>query len=118
MARDDERYNGWTNYETWCVKLWIDNEQATQETILDAARRWAKHREGIGSSREALFADEIEAWISDENAPTLTTFEGEWHALSPDGLYADLLRHALGSVDWYEIASAYLQDVADEWIPA
>ena len=22
-------YNGWTNYETWCVKLWIDKEFVT-----------------------------------------------------------------------------------------
>ena len=21
-----ETYNGWTNYETWCVKLWLDND--------------------------------------------------------------------------------------------
>ncbi len=26
----DNRYNGWTNYETWAVSLWIDNDQATQ----------------------------------------------------------------------------------------
>ena len=22
-------YNGWTNYETWNVKLWMDNDEST-----------------------------------------------------------------------------------------
>jgi len=26
MAQD-HKYNGWTNYETWAVKLWMDNEE-------------------------------------------------------------------------------------------
>src|SRR5258708_36329 len=25
----DHRYNGWTNYETWNVALWIDNEESS-----------------------------------------------------------------------------------------
>ena len=25
----DSTYNGWKNYETWNVKLWLDNEQGT-----------------------------------------------------------------------------------------
>ena len=28
-----ERYNGWTNYETWLVNLWMDNEQGSQEFL-------------------------------------------------------------------------------------
>lgn len=26
-----KEYNGWTNYETWLVKLWQDNDQGDQE---------------------------------------------------------------------------------------
>ena len=37
---DDQRYNGWTNYETWAVKLWMDNEEgfyrAWQDRTQDA----------------------------------------------------------------------------------
>src|SRR4051794_430341 len=25
----DKRYNGWTNYETWLVALWADNDEAS-----------------------------------------------------------------------------------------
>lgn len=28
MAKEgDDTYQGWTNYETWAVHLWISNEQ-------------------------------------------------------------------------------------------
>ena len=26
---NEKTYNGWTNYETWAVGLWIDNEQGS-----------------------------------------------------------------------------------------
>ena len=26
-------YNGWYNYETWNFKLWLDNEQETQNMV-------------------------------------------------------------------------------------
>ena len=27
----DRKYNGWTNYETWVTKLWMDNDEGSQE---------------------------------------------------------------------------------------
>ena len=34
-----EEYNGWTNRETWCAALWINNDQGMQEYAAELARR-------------------------------------------------------------------------------
>ena len=29
----NKKYNGWTNYETWLVALWLDNDEETYNKI-------------------------------------------------------------------------------------
>ena len=31
------KYNGWTNYETWCLNLWIDNDREWYRAVNDKA---------------------------------------------------------------------------------
>ena len=93
---NDTTYNGWTNYETWCVKLWIDNDEGSYlcwlDNVKDVLKRADDKDEAIGNLREML-KDEHE-----ESQPEVS------------GVYADLMTAALGSVDWYEIASAMITD--------
>ena len=82
-------YNGWSNYETWNVKLWLDNEQGSSEEVRDMARR--------ARSVNAL-ADQLKDMIH-EAAPDLGA-----------SCFADLLNAALGEVDWYEMAESYYEE--------
>lgn len=107
MSDSDGRYNGWKNYETWSVSLYIGNDQSTQEHWHARARKlrdnpppndvWTVEER----SRFAL-ADELKEAVED----------GSPLNDSPS-LYADLLNAALESVDWEEIAAHLLQAVAE-----
>ena len=102
----ETRYQGWKNYETWLVKLWIDNDQASAED-------WQARAKGEYEDAEAdkvftkleraklNLADDLKAEFED-NAPEL------------QGCYADLLNAALSEVDWYEIAENVLAEIEVE----
>lgn len=88
-----KEYNGWTNYETWNVALWLDNEQGSHFHFVDRA--------GALDMDAARLASEIYASVS-ESAPDLGT-----------STYADLLGAALSSVNWYDIAESFCETAKD-----
>lgn len=85
-------YQGWSNYETWAVALWINNDQATQEQWARAAKSCSS-----ASALAQLLKEEI-----DQGAPDLGA-----------SIYSDLLHASLGEVDWYEIAEHLLGGTED-----
>jgi len=104
MARD-EGYNGWTNYETWAVALWIDNEEGSYNMVREMAREiFRSDREKIpGTDIEVSPRVTLARWIKDE----MENSEPDLGA----SMWADLLSSALSVVDWYEIADHYLDDI-------
>jgi len=102
----DEKYNGWTNYATWNMKLWMDNEESSYRFWVAEARQvWqdAEATEGFTREQNATYTlmKQMEQYYADEN-PLVT------------GVYADLLGWALQKVDWYSIAEAWLEDVQQD----
>jgi hypothetical protein len=100
-------YQGWTNYETWAVNLWLGNEQVSSNYWNEAAQKTydtteaSKHLTRIEEATIAL-AEILKTEI-EEASPELE-----------NGLYADLLNAALSEVNWREIAGAYLENVNQE----
>ena len=94
-------HEGWSNYETWAVKLWIDNEEPSHRHWCDAAdqalRDGPQSIAGTSIMREPsdLLAERLESEL-EESMPEL------------EGVWADLLRAAFGDVDWHEIAESML----------
>lgn len=91
----EQGYNGWRNYETWVTKLWIDNDQGEQETWLEAARAlelWA-------------LADSLKV-AHEERYDELTSGNAA-------SVFSDLMGHALGCVNWYEIAKSLIEDAKE-----
>lgn len=97
----EEKYNGWTNYETWAVNLWIGNEEGAylhwQEQAL-AAKALPEDSAWGNRTASITLQNKLKREITEE-APDLGCT-----------LYADLLTAALSSVNWTEIADALLEE--------
>jgi hypothetical protein len=93
MSDDEKGYNGWKNYETWDVALWIGNDSETDLLAQDMAR-------DAGSVGE--LAESLKQWQQEE-MPDLGA-----------SVWSDLLSAALSEVDWYEIAEHYFDEVHEE----
>jgi len=66
----DQEYNGWTNYETWNVSLWIQND----EGLYDIARRCDDYQD---------FVDSIEGLITKTpDGVSFTSDNLNWHELN------------------------------------
>ena len=106
-----EKYNGWSNYETWATKLWLDNDEGTYSYWQERTREIVREiRENPQKAR---------VWTREEETRfTLEDAVKEWvreYAPEVDGLYSDLLQSSLDNVDYLEIAEAMLDDFAEDW---
>jgi len=107
-------YNGWSNYETWCVNLWMSNDAGSDSYFNEMAQEiW-------NESEAELRADESVLFTRDEVATRVLAERFKEHheealsqigEISIGGVFSDLLNAALGEVDWYEIAGHYIADV-------
>ena len=88
-------YEGYSNYETWAVCLWMDNEQGSYEYMRQLA-------EDTRNNPLHEFADTIKEYL-EEGKPELG-----------NTLFQDLLTSAFDSVDWREVAEHYREDLEPE----
>ena len=91
-------FNGWANYETWAVNLWLDNDE-------DSYRYWSRMARAWSGDEQAAWrlADQLRGEVT-EAAPELG-----------NTLYADLMNAALSDVDWVEIAECMLEAATEGW---
>lgn len=97
---NERGYNGWTNYETWVVALWMDNNAGDNEYWLDRATEYAE-RHDDPALRTVLFSDELKAY-HEEQLPEI------------QGFASDLLSAAMSEVNWREIAAKFLADATEQ----
>lgn len=111
MSEPDTTYNGWKNYETWLVGLWLGNDEADYKYWQGAAAECKRAAaDGLGnpyadSTEQAarlLLADRLKDEL--ENAKDDLLEANKLEA----SLWADLLGAALGQVDWFEVADHIL----------
>jgi hypothetical protein len=101
---NDKTYNGWTNRETWLTALWIDNDYGLYSCVTEQARELAEdaelEEEATSEDYLMTITGKLGSFIKDlieEMQPEVT------------GLFADLINGALAEVEYYEIASHFIQ---------
>ena len=111
---EDQTYNGWTNYPTWAVNLWLSNDEGlyNEARALVADRMvYVDHsddnvKQGVWTVEQARrfhVSDDLKSWVRDELSPDLGA-----------SFAADLLGYALDQVNWDEIANSWIEDVSAE----
>lgn len=91
-------YQGYTNYETWAVSLWMSNDQDSYTWFSDMADEAV-----INEISDYEFAQQIKEYF-EEVFPELDDVWGVW---------ADLLNSAFEEIDWMEIANNLLDEAKD-----
>jgi len=93
-----EKYNGWTNYETWATYLWLTDDESTYMTAREVVK--------AGTKLENEENDEIvlalKHWVEDQ-VPGLGGFNENQF---PMGMFLNFISSSLKEVNWFEIAMA------------
>ncbi len=109
------RYQGWLNYETWAVNLWLENDQGVDRNwreqakicYIEACDNSDDYPTSFNQMDRAAFrlADCVKDTLEELNPLTDDR---------PANLYTDLLQAALSEVNYDEIARAWLCGVVSE----
>lgn len=109
ITRED--FNGFRNYATWTVALWLGNDQSSYERWREEARKlWddACHDSAVIAQRWSR-EDKTEYDLSSRIAEAVNEVAEE----VKNGLLRDLLNGALASVAWHEVAAHVLADLLE-----
>jgi len=105
---DEKGCNGWTNYETWSVSLFINNERGSQsywEEVAEECYRESEKDETFSRFERAQLAllERLKDWHE------------EFNPLADQcSIFSQLLSAALSDVNWFEIADNMPSDLQNE----
>ena len=99
--KEQNQYNGWSNYPTWMFKLWIDNDQYLYDSIYNYIKQNINKRFVISISIVHLktIAEEMT-----ENQ--YSNYEGSFKN--------DLLGYTLNQINYNEVATAIIEDIKQD----
>ena len=102
LKMNEQKYNGWTNYETWNCMLWIDNTEGDREFWDSRATKILQENSGERDESAKVLLEEIRERI-EASIP-----------IEANSMYSDLLNAAISEINFYEIAESILSDTEYE----
>lgn len=101
-------YQGWTNYETWVINLWINNDRSSVGYWREAAQSHKASAPQAQQVKDGIWSVEEAAKFN--LAAQLKAEFNEGNPIADGGVHADLLNAALEEVNWNEVAEHLLED--------
>ena len=92
------KYNGWTNYETWNFNLWITNEEEDYSKVLELA---------FDSEDEYELSKKLEELA-------LEMAEDYKYIEQFSGFIMDMINSSIKEVNFYEVAEHLWDEIHDE----
>jgi hypothetical protein len=92
-------YNGYSNYQTWNVSLWLDNDQGLHLYFQELAEKLKEDHENDLNLATYELQEIIKDFVNDHN-PLIDNAD----------MFSDLIGHAISNVDFYEIAENRFQE--------
>jgi predicted HAD superfamily phosphohydrolase len=96
---NQNKYNGWSNYETWNCKLWLDNDQSNDENIKNHIDHLRVKSNLTKNDLVYKLSQYLEHLINMET-PELKA-----------SMYSDILSASLREINYYEIAESFYDDL-------
>lgn len=96
-------YNGWSNYETWCVNLWLSNEEDSYNDLRNMADDVLQDVDDPAAFVSAM-ADRIKNYVEELAEATVPDL------FASGTLVLDLYNAAVSDVDWYDIARSAIDE--------
>lgn len=85
-----EKYQGWSNYETWNVNLWLNNDEATYREIRALC---------LDGNDEYAGSQKLQNFVMEEILKVLDRFTETTYS----GIVSDVSQANLKLVNWLEI---------------
>jgi len=99
-----DSYNGYANYKTWNVGLWIDNNEGLYNHVTEEALEFYRDNDDDDGQAAIDLAEWLESFFAEEEA-----LKSEYQP----SVHSDLLSHAWGMVDWHELADGYIGELEE-----
>ena len=90
MHEKNRGYNGWSNYETWNFKLWLDNDEFSYKRTQELVKASNKDAGELASNLRDLAMYE---------APEIQA-----------SFYSDVMMASVREVNYYEVAQSLLEE--------
>jgi len=92
-SKVSQEYQGWSNYETWAVALYMDSDRGIYKYVMERANELKSDPDGW-----MVLADNLKE-LYEEQMPEL------------EGAFGQLLSGAFSQVNWDEIAKNFMENL-------